>query len=134
MGRRSHLYRRHAADALGDSIEFADLLDAIRSETVTAVDATVAAPSIEPVVAEAAVDLEPVVDLEPAVVEAAVEPLVEPFVEPIAEPPTAAPPAEPVPNVQPDPVVEPILVSRFADADMDDDRLPLQTKGRKQHH
>lgn len=124
MGRRSHSHRRHATADLGDSFEFADLLDPIRSDKVTVVGHTVARPTIEPAI-------EPV---EAVAVEPAVEPIGELIGEPTADPPTTAPSPEQPHEASAEPAVEPILVSRFADDGMNDDRLPVLTKGRRRHH
>ena len=118
--------RRGAAATLGhdpDPFEFAHLLG-----TVSHVELAVA-PDVVPVPL-ADVVLEPptnvVVESIPDVVpEPLADVIPEPLVEVVPEPPTDVVP-EPVAEVVPD-----VVVSRFADSGLDDDRLPVAAKRRR---
>lgn len=105
MSRTTRAFRRNAAAHHGSSVEFAELLDAIAPATVLVAD------PVAPVVIEPAV-------IEPAPIELPIEVAV---LEPVIEPAT---------EIAPGTVEVPANVSRFADAGLDDDRLPIRSTAR----
>lgn len=107
MGRNSRARRRVAAESVGTSIEFAELLDPVSGPPASRVLVSVPVSVPVPVA----------IDTEPAVDPVEVADLV----------------TEPEPEPEPEPAL--VAVSRFADSGIDDDRLPLHdTKKRSRRH
>lgn len=118
--------RRGTAATLGrdaDPFEFAHLLHAV-SRVDVAVAPDVVPEPLTDVVSESMPHVEP---------EPLPDAIPEPLVDAVQEPPADVIPEPPIDEVQ-EPVVEivpDVVVSRFADSGLDDDRLPVAAKRRR---
>jgi outer membrane biosynthesis protein TonB len=126
MSNRNSASRRRASSGAGGSVEFADLLDPIVGTVLTIIEPD-PVPDLIPIPQP---DPDPIPEPQPI-------PQPDPIPEPHPEPnPIPQPDPIPQPEPEPEPEPEPILipaVSRFADAGLDDDRLPVLTKRRWLH-